>query len=61
MVFEQFFKFSELLLWDEFVFSYSGYVSEDILRAMGDTLRHRLENHACNGRQIRNVFSILLN
>ena len=39
MEFERFFKFSQLLLRDEFVLSYSGYVSEDILEAVGDTLR----------------------
>ena len=49
MEFERFFKFSQLLLRDEFVLSYSGYVSEDILEALGDTPRRRLENHARNG------------
>ena len=43
MEFERFFKFSQLLLRDEFVLSYSGYVSKDILEAVGDTLRQRLE------------------
>ena len=52
MEFERFFKFSQLLLRDEFVLSYSGYVSEDILEAVGDTLRQRLENHARDGRQL---------
>ena len=51
MEFERFFKFSQLLLRDEFVLSYSGYVSEDILEAVGDTLRQRLENHARDGPQ----------
>ena len=46
MEFDRFFKFSQLLLRDEFVLSYSGYVSEDILLAVGDTLRERLEDHA---------------
>ena len=45
MEFDRFFKFSQLLLRDEFVLSYSGYVSEDIL-AVGDTLRERLKDHA---------------
>ena len=58
MEFDRFFKFSQLLLRDEFVLSYSGYVSEDILLAVGDTLRERLEDHARDGMQIRNVFSI---
>ena len=60
MEFDRFFKFSQLLLRDEFVLSYSGYVSEDILLAVGDTLRERLEDHARDGRQIRNVFSIFV-
>ena len=46
MEFERFFKFSQLLLRDEFVLSYSGYVSEDILLAVGETLRARLERCA---------------
>lgn len=49
MEFERFFKFSQLLLRDEFVLSYSGYVSEDILLAVGETLRARLEDHARDG------------
>jgi hypothetical protein len=60
MEFERFFKFSQLLLRGEFVLSYSGYVSEDILEAVGDTLRQRLETHARDGRQVRNVFSIFV-
>ncbi len=60
MEFDRFFKFSQLLLKDEFVLSYSGYVSEDILEAVGDTLRQRLEDHARDGAQIRNVFSIFV-
>ena len=60
MEFERFFKFSQLLLRDEFVLSYSGYVSKDILEAVGDTLCQRLQTHARNGRQIRNVFSIFV-
>ena len=49
MEFERFFKFSQLLLRDEFVLSYSGYVSEDILLAVGETLRARPEDHARDG------------
>lgn len=60
MEFDRFFKFSQVLVRDEFVLSYSGYVSEDILLAVGDTLRERLEDHARNGTQIRNVFSIFV-
>ena len=49
MEFERFFKFSQLLLRDEFVLSYSGYVSEDILEAVEATLRQRHANHARDG------------
>ncbi|MEC8089373.1 MAG: hypothetical protein VX120_05005, partial [Pseudomonadota bacterium] len=35
-------------------------MSEDILLAVGDTLRERLEDHARDGAQIRNVFSIFV-
>ena len=60
MEFDRFFKFSQLLLRDEFVLSYSGYVTEGILFAVGNTLRVRLEDHARDGAQIRNVFSIFV-
>jgi len=60
MEFDRFFKFSQLLLNDQFVLSYSGYVSEDILHAVGETLRERLEGHAKSSTQIRNVFSIFV-
>ena len=56
MEFDRFFKFSQLLMRNEFVLSYSGYVSENILLAVGNTLRVRLEDHARDGAQIRNVF-----
>lgn len=60
MEFDRFFKFSQLLLKDQFVLSYSGYVSEDILQAVGETLRARLEDHDKSSTQIRNVFSIFV-
>ena len=60
MDFGRFFKFSQLLLRDEFVLSYSGYLSKNILEAVGDTRRLRLENHARYGPQIRNIFSIFV-
>ena len=60
MKFKRFFKFSQLLLRDKFVLSYSGYASEDNLEAVGDTLRQRLENHVRDGGQTRNVFSIFI-
>ena len=58
--FDRFHQFSQLLLKDEFVLSYSGYVSEDILRAVGETLRERLNDHVSDSNQIRNVFSIFV-
>ena len=52
MEFERFFKFSQPLLWDEFVLSYSGYVSEDILEAVGDTLRRWWQRDKMQKRDI---------
>ena len=60
MEFGRFHQFSQLLLKDEFVLSYSGYVSEDILQAVGDTLRERLNDHVSDSHQIRNVFSVFV-
>ena len=60
MEFERFHQFSQLLLKDEFVLSYSGYVSEDILQAVGDTLRERLNDHVSDSHKIRNVFSVFV-
>ena len=60
MDFARFNQLSQLLLNDEFVLSYSGYVSEDILQAVGDTLRERLSSHVDNDNQIRNIFSIFV-
>lgn len=60
MDFARFNQLSHLLLNDEFVLSYSGYVSEDILKAVGDTLRERLTSHVDNSNQIRNIFSIFV-
>ena len=45
MDFEKFNKFGSLLLKDEFVLSYSGYASEDVLHSIGETLRQRLGDH----------------
>jgi hypothetical protein len=42
MEFDRFHQFGSLLLHDDFVLSYSGYVTEDILEAVGATLRQRL-------------------
>lgn len=60
MDFQRFNQLSHLLLNDQFVLSYSGYVSEDILRAVGDTLRSRLASHVSDNNQIRNIFSIFV-
>ena len=58
MEFDRFHQFGSLLLHDDFVVSYSGYVTEDILEAVGATLRQRLADHIDNPKKIRNVFSI---
>ena len=42
MEFDRFHQFGSSLLHDDFVLSYSGYVTEDILEAVGATLRQRL-------------------
>ena len=60
MEFGRFHQLSQLLLKDEFVLSYSGYVSEDILQAVGDTLRERLTDHVSDSHKIRNVFSVFV-
>ena len=60
MNFDRFNQLSHLLLNDDFVLSYSGYVSEDILRAVGETLRERLSDHIDDRHQIRNIFSIFV-
>jgi len=60
MEFDRFHQFGTLLLHDAFVLSYSGYVTEDILEAVGSTLRARLADHTASPRQIRNVFSIFV-
>ena len=60
MEFDRFHQFGSLLLHDDFVLSYSGYVTEDILEAVGATLRQRLADHVDSPRQIRNVFSIFV-
>jgi hypothetical protein len=44
MEFNRFHQFGSLLLNDDFVLSYSGYVTEDILEAVGTTLRQRHSN-----------------
>ena len=60
MEFDRFHQFGSLLLHDDFVLSYSGYVTEDILEAVGATLRQRLADHIDNPKQICNVFSIFV-
>ena len=60
MEFDRFHQFGSLLLHDDFVLSYSGYVTEGILEAVGATLRQRLADRVDSPRQIRNVFSIFV-
>ena len=50
MEFDRFHQYGSLLLHDDFVLSYSGYVTEDILEAVGATLRQRLADHV-DGQQ----------
>lgn len=60
MDFDQFNKLKSLLLDEEFCLSYSGFVSEDILEAVGQTLRDRLVDMDSSPKQIRQVFSIFV-
>jgi hypothetical protein len=60
MDFEKFNKFGSLLLKDEFVLSYSGYASEDVLHSMGETLRQRLADHTEDKGKIKHVFSVFV-
>ena len=60
MDFEKFNKFGSLLLKDEFVLSYSGYASEDVLHSMGETLRQRLGDHTDDKGKIKHVFSVFV-
>jgi hypothetical protein len=41
MEFDRFHHFASLLIEDDLVLTYSGYVTEDILQAIGDTLRQQ--------------------
>jgi len=52
MEFDRFHQFGSLLLHDDFVVSYSGYVTEDILEAVGATLRQRLADHIDNLKRL---------
>lgn len=60
MDFDRFRKMKELVMDEEFFLSYSGFMSEDILEAVGQTLRERLEGVASSPKQIRQVFSIFV-
>lgn len=60
MDFDHFRKMKELVMEEDFFLSYSGFVSEDILEAVGQTLRERLEDVASSPQQIRQVFSIFV-
>ena len=42
MEFDKFHHFASLLIEDDFVLTYRGYVTEDVLQAIGDTLRQQL-------------------
>lgn len=60
MDFNKFSQIKNLIVDEEFFLSYSGYVSEDILEAVGMTLRQRLEDIESSPQQIRQVFSIFV-
>ncbi len=60
MDFDRFNQMKSLVLDQEFFLSYSGFVSEDILEAVGQTLRDRLKDMESDPRQIKQVFSIFV-
>ena len=60
MDFKNFNAMKSLVMEEEFFLSYSGFVSEDILEAVGKTLRDRLADTKSNPQQIRQVFSIFV-
>ena len=57
---QKFESMKEFVLQEGFFLSYSGYISEDILEAVGFTLRRRLEGINVSPQQIRQVFSIFV-
>jgi len=65
MEFDRFHQFGTLLFQDAFVLSYSGYVTEDILEAVGTTPpyhiddHHHIRPHACNCHLWRSILSAL--
>ena len=56
MDFKNFHSMKSLVMDEEFFLSYSGFVSEDILEAVGKTLRDRLVDMKSSPQQIRQVF-----
>ena len=60
MDFDRFNQMKALVMDQEFFLSYSGFVSEDILEAVGQTLRDRLQEMDSDPKQIRQVFSIFV-
>ena len=60
MDFDRFNQMKSLVMDQEFFLSYSGFMSEDILEAVGQTLRDRLEDMDSSPKQIRQVFSIFV-
>ena len=60
MEFDRFHHFASLLIEDDFVLTYSGYVNEDILQAIGDTLRQQLLVKSHDRNQVRNLFSVFV-
>lgn len=60
MEFDKFHHFASLLMEDDFVLTYRGYVTEDVLQAIGDTLRQQLLIKSYSRNQISNLFSVFV-
>lgn len=60
MDFQRFDQFRALLPSDRFMLSYSGYVSEALLDAIGLTLKVRLNEHVEDKKKVKQIFSIFV-
>ena len=60
MNFNQFEQIRHLLPDDRFMLCYSGYVSEDLLDAIGLTLKVRLNEHVEDKKKVKQIFSIFV-
>jgi hypothetical protein len=58
--FDKFYQFASLLMEDVFVLTYRGYVTEDVVKSIGNTLRQQLLIKSCSRNQISSLFSVFV-